>query len=114
MKAWRIYFALLLIGSSNFGVFAAGVYGEIPAIQIFLFLFSLLVGIFSLSLAQDDGRARKKVEPAQVAEITRKARERCLNEIVAIICDIHIDKGIGVDVARAYALALQTASKKDE
>jgi hypothetical protein len=46
------------------------------------------------------------------AKIRREARQRCLDEVVSLICDMRIERGIGVDVTRAYYLAVQTANRK--
>jgi len=40
-------------------------------------------------------------------------RQRCIEEIVSLIRGEEIESGIGVDVERAYRLAVQAANRKE-
>jgi hypothetical protein len=59
MKAWRILLASILLMGSYFGLFYVGIMGKNPAIQSLSFIAAVVLGIFALTLAQDDGWARR-------------------------------------------------------
>ena len=46
-------------------------------------------------------------------ELIQRSRQRCLDEVVALIRGEKIASGIGVDVTRAYYLAVLAAGKKE-
>lgn len=108
----RIVFGLPLLVASYFGLFASTLYIKVPIVLVFCLFLALLCGLVALSLAQDDGAARKEVDPEQVAEIRTEARKRCLEEVVALIRGKDIEYGIGVDVPLAYYSAVSSSERE--
>jgi hypothetical protein len=41
------------------------------------------------------------------AAIRREARQRCIDEIMALTCGLSIEAGVGEDIRRAYLLSVQ-------
>jgi hypothetical protein len=106
MRAWRICLALAILLGSDLATLRTIGWSKGTEVKV--------AGIVALTLAQDDGSARKEVDPAREADIRHEARKRCLDEIWAIALGEDIDKVVGVDVARAYHLTMLGMKKKGD
>lgn len=60
MKRWRVSLAVFLLIVSYVSIAASCAYLKDQGLQALIFFFSLTVGIYSLSLTQDDGRERNR------------------------------------------------------
>jgi hypothetical protein len=114
MRAWRICLALAILLGSDLATLRTIGWSKGTEVKVAVWFFGSIAGIVALTLAQDDGSARKEVDPAREADIRHEARKRCLDEIWAIALGEDIDKVVGVDVARAYHLTMLGMKKKGD